>query len=194
MLDKKVEAQAFDDLARDVPAFDPIRAVVHRDVLEPVLAEEFSSSGLNNLAVTCRDGQIEVTVPNGFRDRPALVEAFRRTASRLGVPLVWALSAQTAPNQTDGLSVSTALFETLVDPIVTTTEAEALDPENPLASINIVGVTMEPMRFVSTRDGHKLFEGSPLPGGWIISSIEADALILSSEDEEKRFELSPQAP
>jgi type III secretion protein D len=195
MLDQKVEAQAFADLAQDVPTFDPVRAVVHRSELEPVLAEELAASGLSDLAIACRDGQIEVAVPQGFRDRPALVEAFRRTASRLGVLLVWSLSAQTGPGQVpnDPSDPATALFEATAAPLLNISPEPKADPDDPLAALDIVGVTLEPMRFISTSDGHKLFEGSTLAGGWTITSIEADALLLSSEDEQRRFELAPQA-
>jgi type III secretion system YscD/HrpQ family protein len=202
MLDQEVETQAFEALARDVPAFEPRRAVVRGDVLAPALREELARASLTDLEIVCLEGFVELRAPDGFRERAALSDAVRRTAGRLGVPVVYALRAQVAEGAPDaqgiqgglaGLSeppVQTTVFEGWAASSAAPAEAgQTADPDDPLSSLEVVGVTLSPIRFVSAKDGHKLFEGSPLPGGWTISVIEDDSLLLTRGTEERRVEL-----
>lgn len=48
---------------------------------------------------------------------------------------------------------------------------------------DIVGVTMQPMRFVSMADGSRYFEGSVLPDGAVLKEISVHALTLERQGE-----------
>ena len=49
---------------------------------------------------------------------------------------------------------------------------------DPLGGLRVTGVTMSPMRFVTTADGRRLFEGAVLPSGWTLESIDTKVLVL----------------
>ena len=53
---------------------------------------------------------------------------------------------------------------------------------DPLGGLRVTGVTMSPMRFVTTADGRRLFEGALLPGGCTLESISTKALTLRRGD------------
>lgn len=48
-----------------------------------------------------------------------------------------------------------------------------------LGGLRVTGVTMTPMRFVTTADGQRLFEGSELPSGYTLETISISTLTLS---------------
>lgn len=54
---------------------------------------------------------------------------------------------------------------------------------------DIAGVTLEPLRFISLKDGRKFFEGARLPGGYELTSIGLNRLILYKNGQEVIYEL-----
>ena len=58
------------------------------------------------------------------------------------------------------------------------------DPQLGFDPSEIVGVTLQPMRFVSMQDGSKYFEGALLPSGYILKTIALDHLMLQQGSEE----------
>jgi type III secretion protein D len=191
MRDPEVEERAFALLARDVPALAAVRAVVHRGSLEPVVRRTLSEAGLGALEVVFGEGRLELTVPPGFQGASALARALQRAAGLAGVPVVYALhEGSVADGPAGGVESPATVFEASAagpEPA----EGPAEKASSPLGLIEVAGVTLSPMRFVSTRDGQKLFEGSPLPGGWVITAIGADSLTLSREEEAVVIELAP---
>jgi type III secretion protein D len=187
MRDREVEERAFAALSRDVPSLDPLRKVVHKGVMEPVLRQELTEAGLGVLVPEWGEGMVTLPVPSGFQGASALARAFQRAASRTGVPVVYALAYG------DSADDSSRAAQTVFEAAAATPTADPAPPpgdlDNPMASLDVSGVTLSPMRFVSTRDGQRLFEGSPLPGGWTITAIEAESLTLSREEEAVVFEL-----
>ncbi|MDR2300879.1 MAG: hypothetical protein LBF38_02405 [Deltaproteobacteria bacterium] len=188
MLDQAVEDKAFEDLAKDVPALEPVKAVIHRDVLEPVLLQELSAAGLADIMVTFREGFLELGVGPGFEKGRALAQTFNKIAGRMGVPVVYTLNAEGVPALDGsgpiiqaGGGVTPSPLPQQSAPVIAQVEPE--NPNDPASFLDVVGVTLTPMRFVSTRDGQKLFEGSALPGGWVITTIESRTLTLAREDE-----------
>ena len=187
MRDREVEERAFAELSKDVPSLDPIRTVVHRSVLEPVLRQELSEEGLGFLEPSWGEGLVTLPVPPGFQGASALARAFQKAAGRTGAPVVYALVDEGSPENAS--APPPTVFEAPTAPIAERPPPPG-DPENPMASLDVAGVTLSPMRFVSTRDGQRLFEGSPLPGGWVITAIEAESLTLSREDEAMVYNLN----
>ncbi|MDR2366671.1 MAG: type III secretion system inner membrane ring subunit SctD [Deltaproteobacteria bacterium] len=186
MLNQAVEDRAFEDLAEDVPALDPVKAVIHREDLEPILLQELSAAGMADIMVTFREGLLELAVPPGFENARALAQTFNKIAGRMGVPVVYTLSTisdEGAPQViqgSGGLEAQLPLPEP-ASPVIA--QVEPGNPDDPATYLDVVGVTMTPMRFISTRDGQKLFEGSTLPGGWVIATIESRSLTLARGDE-----------
>ena len=54
---------------------------------------------------------------------------------------------------------------------------------------SISGVTLEPLRFVSLKNGDKYFEGAELPNGYILEKISVNELILDKKGEKITYEL-----
>ena len=54
-------------------------------------------------------------------------------------------------------------------------------PEDVLGGLTIVGVTLEPVPFISMKDGQKYFTGGRLPGGFIIREITAEKLVVERD-------------
>ncbi|WP_461211054.1 type III secretion system inner membrane ring subunit SctD [Desulfocurvus sp. DL9XJH121] len=54
-------------------------------------------------------------------------------------------------------------------------------PEDLLGGLNVVGVTMEPVPFISMKDGQRFFTGGKLPSGWIIREITTEKLVLEKD-------------
>jgi type III secretion protein D len=190
MLNRDVEEAAFETLARDVPSLDPARKVVYRDALEPVLRQELSSAGVGEAKIAWREGWLELA-PSGPAEANAYARAFKLAASRTGVPVVYTLSEGGLSGESEpevAAAPQPAVFE---PPSSVSPPALAAASGDPFEAVDVVGVTMVPMRFVSTRDGQKLFEGSPLPGGWTISAIDSQSLTLTRRDETVIIELGP---
>lgn len=67
--------------------------------------------------------------------------------------------------------------------------ATSLEIEDNLA-LDVMGVTMKPLRFISMRDGSKIFEGGMTPNGYVVKKIEVSHLILvDSSGKERLYEL-----
>jgi hypothetical protein len=128
-----------------------------------------------------------VGAPTGFEQARAVAAAFSRAATRAGVPVVYAVSYGHDVEAQAPSAPAPAPAEVVVAP------AAAPEPAggDGRRLLDVVGVTLTPMRFVITRDGQRLFEGSPLPGGWTVSLIESDKITLSGEDETRVLELGP---
>ena len=60
---------------------------------------------------------------------------------------------------------------------------EALEDTVAFNPQDIVGVTMQPMRFVSMADGCRYFEGSVLPDGSVLKEISVHALTMERQGE-----------
>ena len=100
----------------------------------------------------------------------------------------WLLSLSTVPLLSEELGVpldgsaTAALADALPQAGVSALAAEAaMDDDSvsdPLGGLRVTGVTMSPMRFVTTSDGRRLFEGARLPGGCTLDSISTSTLTL----------------
>lgn len=53
--------------------------------------------------------------------------------------------------------------------------------ENPLEGVEIVSITLDPIPFISMKDGQKFFTGAKLPSGYIIKKIDTDQLVLERD-------------
>ena len=61
--------------------------------------------------------------------------------------------------------------------------------EDPLGGLSIVSITLDPIPFVSMKDGQKFFTGGKLPGGYVITTISTDKIVLEKNGKTKFFEM-----
>jgi type III secretion protein D len=184
MRDRQVEGEAFARLEGDVPDLKAGRRIVHRAELEPILRRELARQGLQGLGLGFREGWIEILAPPSFAGQEALAEAFRIVRGEAMAPVVYAVATVDDPQAAQAELAAQAAQPAAAAPPQPgpgpgpEPGPEPRGPDNPLGSLVITGVGIGPMSFVSTADGHRLFEGSLLPGGWTIERIESGALTL----------------
>jgi len=73
-----------------------------------------------------------------------------------------------------------------------TVVADKLNQEkeiDPLGGLSIVSITLEPIAFVSMKDGQKFFTGGKLPSGYTIKKITTDHLVLEKQGKTKTFQM-----
>ena len=66
----------------------------------------------------------------------------------------------------------------LTVPRLSVSAAASAPQEDVLGGLKVTGVTMKPLRFVTTSDGQRLFEGAVLPGGYVLERISTRELTL----------------
>ena len=164
MKDELLEAAAFTALkaeVRGLPAVD--RHIVYEKDLAPVLDAALQREGLGSVRVIYLPGRVDFS--GDFRPEDTRkLDAIRQDASELfGVRL----------HGTSSASGALAAAERSLTPS-RDGEPAAATP----ARLRVTGVTMSPMRFVTTADGRRLFEGAVLPSGWTLESIDTKVLVL----------------
>ncbi|MDR3205194.1 MAG: type III secretion system inner membrane ring subunit SctD [Deltaproteobacteria bacterium] len=202
MRDKTVEEEAFNRLKSDAPDIAVNRQIIYKDRLEPILSREIAGRGLEGMLETnFREGWVEILVPPEFSAPRVLSEIFMAVRKEIRCPIVYAVTrVERGENisQTSALQIAVSpAAQPEIEIVKNQQEApsespsetsssspgEVFTPIDPLASFKIIGVNLGPMRFVSTIDGHRLFEGSLLPGGWTIEHIDNQAISLSKGKE-----------
>lgn len=176
MKDELLETAAFTALkaeVRGLPVVD--RHIVYEKDLAPVLDAALQREGLGNVRVIYLPGRVDFSGDFRPEDTKKL-DAIRQDASELfGVRL----------HGTSSASGALAAAERSLTPSrdgEPTGAAPARPSGNgggdPLGGLRVTGVTMSPMRFVTTADGRRLFEGAVLPSGWTLESIDTKVLVL----------------
>ncbi|MBI9092604.1 MAG: type III secretion system inner membrane ring subunit SctD [Desulfobacterium sp.] len=61
--------------------------------------------------------------------------------------------------------------------------------EDPLGGLSIVSITLDPIPFISMKDGQKFFNGGKLPGGHVIKTITTDELVLEKNGKKTTFKM-----
>ena len=177
MKDELLETAAFGALKTEVRALPEVdRHIVYEKDLAPVLEAALQRAGLGAVRVIYLPGRVDFS--GDFRQEDVKkLDAIRSDASELfGVPLYGTSSA----------SGALAAAERALTPSrdkIPGNDALPSRPSgdtggDPLGGLRVTGVTMSPMRFVTTADGRRLFEGAVLPGGWTLESIDTKVLVL----------------
>lgn len=176
MKDELLETAAFTALkaeVRGLPAVD--RHIVYEKDLAPVLDAALQREGLGNVRVIYLPGRVDFSGDFRPEDTKKL-DVIRQDASELfGVRL----------HGTSSASGALAAAERSLTPSRDGEPAGAAPARpsgngggDPLGGLRVTGVTMSPMRFVTTADGRRLFEGAVLPSGWTLESIDTKVLVL----------------
>ena len=180
MKDKTLEAGAFAALTNEVKGLPPLeRHIVHEKVLAPAFQEALQAAGFTSIRVLYLPGRVDFTGTVRPEDEPRLQRIREDMAARFGAPLFGASQAgETRPLQAAKSGTALRLPEAASDvPTVAAAQKDS-EADDPLGGIRVTGVTMSPMRFVTTADGRRLFEGAVLPGGYILEGINTKTLTL----------------
>lgn len=190
--DRLLEEGLFAALRQDVADLPPIRRhIVHEDELAAALRPALNRAGLDYALVSYLPGRVEVSGPFGPDDWGRARLVLDETGEKLGVPLRSVLrSVRAAPDVpaagetvADDGTASQVLSALSTEPgPAPASGSTAVLPElfdsDPLGGLRVTGVTMTPLRFVTTADGQRLFEGAMLPGGYTLEAIATTTLTL----------------
>ncbi len=192
MKDAALEAAAFSALTSEVkglPAEE--RRIVHEKELAPVLDEELKKAGLAAIRVIYLPGRVDFAGVFRPEDAQTLLAIRRKVEERFGVPLYG--SSVTSPvlsaSETGTGYIPSGMPEAELSalsssgPLLAAAKGDGKDGFDPLGGLRVTGVTMSPMRFVTTADGRRLFEGALLPGGCTLESISTKTLMLRRGDQ-----------
>ncbi len=192
MKDAALEAAAFSALKREVRGLPrEERLIVHEKELAPVLEEALKKAGLASVRVIYLPGRVDFAGDFRLEDAPALLAVRQEAGRHFGVPLYGsavaaspaAALAQTGEADASGMKNAAPAGSVSSGPLLAAAKAAPAEEDgDPLGGLRVTGVTMSPMRFVTTADGRRLFEGALLPGGCTLESISTKALTLRRGD------------
>lgn len=189
--DAALEAAAFSALKREVRGLpQEERRIVHEKELAPVLEEALKKAGLASVRVIYLPGRVDFAGDFRLEDAPALLAVRQEAGRHFGVPLYGsavaaspaAALAQTGEADASGMKNAAPAGSVSSGPLRAAAKAAPEEDGDPLGGLRVTGVTMSPMRFVTTADGRRLFEGALLPGGCTLESISTKALTLRRGD------------
>ncbi len=180
MRDGVVEAWAFNALREDVPQMPSVtRDLRYASQVAPVLDPLLAGAGLKHVQTRYLSGVVQLSGDLDAAQREALdtVLAQTRTQLQVDIPFEVVQSApapdkkqQEAPAPVAGRGFTPARHEAAAP-------AQAEGPQG----FEVRSVTLTPLRFVTTGDGQRVFEGGMLPGGYVIESISTTELHLRKD-------------
>ena len=184
MKDVPLEEAAFSALESEVPGLPPVdRRIVHEKELAPLLEEGLKKSGLSSVRLLFLPGRVDFAGNIPPENEAALNAIRRETEAQLGIPLYGGIengSSAAAPELSVEAAGAAGGELAPASPLPRTlgrADAEVVDGD-PMEGLRVTGVTMSPMRFVTTADGRRLFEGALLPSGWTLEDIDTKMLTL----------------
>ncbi len=192
--DGLVEAWAFSALRDDVPRLPPVtRDIRYASDVAPVLDGLLGGAGLRHVQVRYLPGTVELAGDLDARQRERLDEVLAYARAHLGVPVRFAVvraapvvqsaAAQPGGRAMPGLAAGSA-SAAASDPAAATAQAG-----DPLEALQVRGVTLNPLRFVTIGDGQRIFEGGMLPGGYVLESISTKELHLRKDGRSTTYQL-----
>ncbi|ABM30007.1 type III secretion system inner membrane ring subunit SctD [Nitratidesulfovibrio vulgaris] len=180
MRDGVVEAWAFDALREDVPQMPHVtRDLRYASQVAPVLDPLLADAGLKHVQTRYLSGVVQLSGDLDAAQREALDTVLAQTRTRLQVDIPFEVvqsapapdkKQQEAPAPVAGRGFTPARHEAAAP-------AQAEGPQG----IDVRSVTLTPLRFVTTGDGQRIFEGGMLPGGYVVESISTTELHLRKD-------------
>ncbi len=171
MRGSQTEEFAFATALEDFPAAARpllIRDIVHADAVDEALRPLLARAGMDFVSAEYHPGL--VIFPGSFSEaqRSVLETVMSETQQALGVPVPYRIvaSAQVAPTLAAAPEHTAAAMPQAVEGL---TAAEPSDTG--IEGLQVTGVTLSPMRFVTVHTGERVFEGGLLPTGHILESI-----------------------
>ena len=181
MKDELLEKAAFAALAEEVKRLPPLDPhIVYERQLAPVLEEALNQAGFSAVRTVYLPGRVDFTGKILPGDAEKLDAIRTAVGERLGIELHGVSRSAAAVDPRKPLAAeprreaSDGLQQTGAGAVF----AAPQQGGDPLGGLRVTGVTMSPMRFVTTADGRRLFEGAVLPGGWTLESIDTRVLVF----------------
>ena len=181
MRSSQVEEAAFAAALEDFPAAArPLltRDIVHADAVEGALRPLLDRAGMNFVSAEYHPGL--VIFPGTFSEsqRSVLETVMSETQQALGVPVPFRIvaAAQVAPARAVVPENTATAMRQATEGLATATVADT-----GIEGLQVTGVTLSPMRFISVHTGERVFEGGLLPTGHILESIGDKELKLRKD-------------
>lgn len=212
MLDPFVEARIFNELDRYYQ--DRLQGrVLYRGDVDPELRKALTERGLDALQLDYTAGSILYQGHLSLLSESALKEAAEAVGSKLGIPLEVrsaedaGLSMEALTLEKSSLSPAAAALGSALSAAGSSNGAggqsgngaDGAQPQvfasgmhkssEPLDVSDVVGLSVDPLRFVTLRNGQKYFEGGVLPSGYTLQSVELDKIIVTKGDESHEYRL-----
>lgn len=132
-----------------------------------------------------------------FAERGRMEELRTAVSTALGVPLKF-LNADEARQVliariNDPKAVAALMQSAAGVPEAAAPTADSAAPAESTGAFrvqDVIGVTMQPLRFITLKSGQKFFEGAVLPGGAVLQQISLDRLVLNQHGREVSYELN----
>ena len=178
MKDELLQKSAFTALAGEVKRLPPVEpAIVHERELAPVLQEALNQAGFSAIRAVYLPGRVDFAGDIRPGDAEKLDAIRTAVGDRLGIDLHGVSRSASVVDPRRPLAAE-PLREIAEGPETGIAAPAAPGRGDPLGGLRVTGVTMSPMRFVTTADGRRLFEGAVLPGGWTLESIDTRVLVF----------------
>lgn len=189
--DGLVEAWAFNALREDVPRMPEIRRELrYASDVSAVLDGLLADAGLGHVRTRYLPGTVELSGELDVPQRERLDRVLDDAGKRLGVPVAFSV-VRAAPAEQPAPPASRAgrggqpvphmpapgpaLF------VPSAQSGQSAQADTALDTLDVRGVTMTPLRFITTGDGQRVFEGGMLPGGYVLETITTKELRLRKD-------------
>lgn len=181
MRSSQVEEAAFAAALEDFPASArPLltRDIIHADAVDGALRPLLAHADMDYVSADYRPGLVIFSGTFSEKQRSVLEAVMSETQQNLGVPVPFRIVAATQVTHTRTVTpanTTQAMPQAVKDPT-----PEEL-PETGIEGLQVTGVTLSPMRFISMHTGERVFEGGLLPTGHTLESIGDKELKLRKD-------------
>lgn len=184
--DGQVEAWAFQAMHEDVPTpFTALRTVRHQKDVEALLGPALEKAKLQHVRVRFMPGLVQLAGHFDMDQHKALDDVLITVQDTLGVPVRFEVYADLPQSIQVAAATNTSDSRALEDKNKKAKAEGSLSAHveavKPLGDLRVVGVTLGPLRFFSTEDGQRFFEGAILPSGYTVERITTAALTLEKD-------------
>lgn len=197
MQDPYVEAQVFTKL-KDLYKDNLTGHIVYKDELQKALLSQINKSHINNLKLIFTEGKIYYQGKLTLDELNKLHTISKYVGDKYGIPLIlrdqkeiYNLKVETISDLFESGDLITQK-ENLEDKNISYQEVnKPLSPKafEPLNIEDVMGVSLDPMRFITLRNGHKYFEGGVLPSGYTVSKIDLNKIVVTKGGESHEYQL-----
>lgn len=181
MRSRQVEEAAFAAALEDFPAnMRPllVRDIIHADAVDGALRPLLARADMDFVSADYRPGMVIFSGTFSEAQRSVLESVMSETQQVLGVPVPFRIVAATQVTLT---KAATPANTTSAMPMAAQGPVATEPSEASIEGLQVTGVTLSPMRFISVHTGERVFEGGLLPTGHTLESIDDKELRLRKD-------------
>jgi len=181
MRSSQVEDAAFAAALEDFPAnMRPllVRDIIHADAVDVALRPLLARAGMDFVSTDYHPGMVIFSGTFSEAQRIVLESVMSETQQALGVPVPFRIVAATQVTLT---RAATPANTTSAMPMAAPSPMATEPSEASIEGLQVTGVTLSPMRFISVHTGERVFEGGLLPTGHTLESIDDKELRLRKD-------------